>query len=130
MKWLSLFFLFFCACSADKEQPGNKASDSEESESLHIHFQKGFYQDTVLLYHGDQKIYERVLSSKPEEQPTDVFSIPLQQIRDTIYFELKQEGQNLKGFVPPKASPYVGFYITAGMVVNIYSSETPFIYTP
>lgn len=128
MRWLLLLVLF-AACSSENNSDNQETAEAGEDENaLHIHFQKGFHQDTVILYNGREKIYEKVLTSQEPKGPTDQFSIPKEQIRDTIYFKVKQEGKVLNGYIPPKAEQYVGFFLTSGSVVNIYSRPAPFEY--
>ena len=130
LKWLTLILsLLITACSTSGEDDrGNIEETEEDPDAMYIHFQTGFYQDTVILYHGKEKIYEKVLTSEEGKTPTDRFSIPKSEISDTIKFQVKQGAQVLKGHIPPKAEQHVGFYITAGSAVNIYSKSTPFTY--
>lgn len=130
---LQLFFLvllswLFACSSATEDQSNPDPEDEEAKNAMHIHFQSGFYQDTVSLYHGREKIYEKVLTTADGEKITDQFSFPLASIKDTLYFRVAQEGQVLKGFIPPNTDQYVGFYLTSGTAVNIYSKKTPFLY--
>ncbi|AHM63421.1 hypothetical protein D770_25890 [Flammeovirgaceae bacterium 311] len=131
MKWTSflLFLLLFTACSApgDDDNDGNEEAVSAP-ESLHIDFQAGFYQDTVTLYHGREKIYEKVLTTRNDQRITDQFSIPKAELKDTIYFRVANDKQQLRGHIPPNAAQHVGFYLTSGSVVNIYSSDAPLEY--
>ncbi len=131
MKFTYIAFLlaFTAACSSNKaeENPDNLA-EQQAGDALHIHFLSGFYQDTITLYHGREKIYESVLTTAEDKKLTDKFIMPKAEIRDTLYFRVAQEGRVLKGYIPTNADPYVGFYLTSGTAVNIYSKDTPFMY--
>lgn len=130
LKWLALILIFFTsACSSPGEDGANGSEDQDhEPDALHIHFQAGFYQDTVILFHGKEKIYEKVLTTEEGKQLTDRLSIPKSEISDTIKFRVAQGDRVLKGYIPPKAEQYVGFYLSSGTAVNIYSKSTPFSY--
>lgn len=129
MKWLSLFLLgILAACSSPTLDNTAAGEESAADENLHIHFQSGFYQDTVMLFHGNEKIYENVLTSQGENGPTDKLSIPKSAVKDPLHFRLKQGGQTLEGALPANTDKYIGFYLSSGNVVNIYSKETPFEY--
>ena len=137
MRLMPVLLLFLISClslnlircsSPTDESNRNKKEDEQTSDALQVHFQSGFYQDTVTLYHGKEKVYEKVLTTEADEKITDVFSIPKSELKDTLYFRVAQQGGALKGFIPPNAEQYVGFYLTSGTAVNIYSKKTPFIY--
>ena len=119
----------FLSCSSPTEETTDREQQEEAaSNALHIHFQSGFYQDTVSLFHGKEKIYEKVLTTEEDSKLTDQFTMPLSAVKDTLYFRVAQQGQVLRGFIPPNAEQYVGFYLTSGTAVNIYSKSTPFTY--
>ena len=104
MRWL-LFLLVFTACSSENKSDNDEAAEAaEEENALHIHFQSGFHQDTVVLLHAGKKIYENVLTSDAAQKPTDRFSIPKETITDTIYFKVKQQGSVLNGTSGSKIS--------------------------
>lgn len=130
LKWLVLILTFFTsACSSPGEDGGNATEDQDQGpEALHIDFQAGFYQDTVILFHGKEKIYEKVLTTEEGKELTDKLSIPKSEISDTIKFKVAQGDRVLKGYIPPRAEQYIGFYLSSGTVVNIYSKSTPFTY--
>jgi hypothetical protein len=127
MRWITLLLFMITACST----PGNdrnNSDDNAEAELLYIDFQAGFYQDTVTLYHGKEKVYEKVLTTKEGQRLTDQFSIPREELKDTLYFRVGTGKQQLRGHIPPNAAQHVGFYLTSGTVVNLYSRDAPFEY--
>ena len=129
MRWLTLLCLIITACSSPNGDQNNSDAEADaDPNALHIHFQGGFYQDTVTLFHGKEKIYEKVLTTPDGQKVTDKFSIPKSDIKDTLHFRVATEKEKLKGFIPPNAEQYVGFYLSSGSVVNVYSKEEPFEY--
>jgi hypothetical protein len=115
-------------CSTPTDDNAEAQQEEKASDAMQIHFQSGFYQDTVSLFHGKKKIYEKVLTTEEGNKLTDKVSLPKEELTDTLYFRVAQAGRVLKGFIPPNAEQYVGFYLTSGTAVNIYSKDTPFSY--
>jgi hypothetical protein len=128
IKWLAIFLTGLAvACSAPTD--GQHASEQETAdENLHIHFQGGFYQDTVMLFHGSEKIYENVLTTREDSGFTDKLSIPKASVTDALHFRVQKGGQTLEGSLPSNTDQYIGFFLSSGQVVNIYSKDTPFVY--
>lgn len=121
--------LFLAACSSPEGDGGiGPKAEQELADVLHIDFQTGFFQDTIVLYHGREKVYESILTSDEDTALTDKFVMPISELRDTLYFKVAQQGRVLKGHIPPNADRYIGFYLTSGTAVNIYSKDTPFEY--
>ncbi|WP_224997208.1 hypothetical protein [Cesiribacter sp. SM1] len=129
MRWTIILLVFITACSPGGDNNTKNDDDAASApESLHIDFQSGFYQDTVTLFHGREKVYEKVLTTREGQRLTDQFSIPKTELKDTLYFRVGTEKQPLRGHIPPNSAQHVGFYLTSGTVVNIYSREAPFEY--
>lgn len=121
--------IFLAACTAPEGEGGiNPQEQQETADLLHIDFQTGFFQDTIVLYHGREKVYESILTSSEDTALTDKFMMPRSELQDTLYFQVAQQGRVLKGHIPPNADRYIGFYLTSGTAVNIYSRDTPFEY--
>ncbi|EMR01998.1 hypothetical protein [Cesiribacter andamanensis] len=128
MKYLAIMLLLLAFGCASDPDPADAALAESAQDELHIHFQTGFYQDTVILLHGNEIIYQNVLTTGEESGPTDKLSIPKTALTDALHFRVKKGGQTLEGALPANTDPYIGFYLSAGSVVNVYSSETPFVY--
>lgn len=128
MKWLGLFLLGLTAACSNPDKENTSSEKEIADENLHIHFQGGFYQDTVMLFHGSEKIYENVLTTQEEGGLTDQLSIPKSSVKDALHFQVKKGGQTLEGSLPSNTDQYIGFYLSSGEVVNIYSKDTPFVY--
>lgn len=129
LRYIAGLLFFLAACSSPDGEGGiGPQVKQETNDVLHIDFQTGFFQDTIILYHGREKVYESILTSSEGTALTDKFIMPKSELRDTLYFQVVQQGRVLKGHIPPNADQYVGFYLTAGTAVNIYSKDTPFEY--
>lgn len=126
MKQIFYILLFLTACGTEHE-PQEPATAPENQ--LHIHFQEGFYQDSVILFRGNKQVYAQQLTTDAEKGYADVYSMPRDSSALPLRFRFVHDSSVVEGTIPVDTKQYIGFYITAGTAVNIYSTETPFSYT-